>query len=385
MCAGCGACASICPKGAIRMQPDAEGFLYPAVDAQKCVECGACERHCPAGKPRQERQTRVFGARHLDAEVRRASSSGGAFTALARRTLERGGVVFGAVFADGFRVEHVGALSEEELAGMRGSKYVQSDAAEAIGHAAALLERGVSVLFSGTPCQIAGLYALVGDKYGDRLLTVDFVCHGVPSPDVFASYLAQLERERCARVTAYTFRDKRHGWKDFSAVAAFEDGTEHVGSQRDEPFLYGFLQNLYLRPSCAACAEMRGSRHPADVTLADLWGAQEVCPERDDDTGLSLLLANSERGLRALEDCGEALERFPLDAPPPLRFNPSLEKPPEMHKNRERFFRYYKKHGFDGARVMALLAPPGRMERLAERAAHLPAGAMRRIKGALGK
>ena len=384
-CTGCGACASICPKGAIAMRADAEGFLYPAVDGALCVSCDLCERRCPAGKIPPEREQRAFGAQNVDGELRRASSSGGVFTALARGVLARGGVVFGAAFDEALRVEHVGALSEEELAPMRGSKYVQSDATEAISHAAALLERGVPVLFSGAPCQVSGLLALVGDKYGDLLLTVDFVCHGVPSPGVFASYLRELEKKRGSRVTAYTFRDKRLGWKDFSATATFEDGGEHTGTQRDEPFLYGFLQNLYLRPSCARCEGLRADRHEADITLADLWGAQEICPERDDDTGLSLLLVNSPRGQRAIKSCGDALACFPVKTLSLLRFNPSIERTAVMHRNRARFFKEYEKQGFDSERVMALLAPPGRVERIARRIAHLPKGLARRVRERLGK
>ena len=385
LCTGCGACASICPKGAIAMRPDAEGFLYPAVDGKRCVSCDLCERRCPAGKTLPEREQQAFGAKNADDGIRRASSSGGAFTALARGVLSRGGVVFGAAFDEAMRVEHIGAFNEEELAPMRGSKYVQSDATEAIGHAAALLARGVPVLFSGTPCQVNGLLALVGDKYGDLLLTVDFVCHGVPSPGVFASYLRELEQKRGSRVKAYSFRDKRLGWKNFSATATFEDGSEHTGTQRDEPFLYGFLQNLYLRPSCGACNALRGNRRVADITLADLWGAQEICPERDDDTGLSLLLVNSPRGQRAIEACGEALERFDVDTQPMLRHNPSIERTAVMHRNRDKFFREFAKSGFDSERVMALLAPPGRAERILRRIAHLPRGLARRVRERLGK
>ena len=281
------------------------------------------------------------------------------------------------------QVEHVGALSEEELAPMRGSKYVQSDASEAIGHALALLDRGAHVLFSGTPCQISGLLSRVPPEHREQLLTVDFVCHGVPSPGVFASYLEKLQAQRGCRVTAYTFRDKRRGWKDFSAVATFEDGTEHAGTQRDEPFLYGFLQNLYLRPSCETCDAMRGACHPSDITLADLWGAQEVCPERDDDTGLSLVLVNTRRGRQALDDCAGELEVFPVDASGLTRHNPSLQRPVAAHRNRARFFREYRESGFDAERVMRLLAPPGRAQRLAARIAHLPAGALRRARALL--
>ncbi len=369
-CTGCGACVTLCPKGAIAMRPDEEGFLYPVVDSALCVECGLCEACCPAGQTVPDGEPLILGAQHRDEDVRRASSSGGVFTALAERTLAHGGVVFGAAFAsfhETMHVEHVGAFDQAELSGMRGSKYVQSDATDAIAHALQLLERGIPVLFSGTPCQISGLLACVKEETRELLLTVDFVCHGVPSPGVFAAYIRELEEKHGSRVRSYSFRDKRLGWKNFSATAVFEDGTEYSGTQQEEPFLRGFLQNLYLRPSCERCDILRGKRHLADITIADLWGAQEVCPDRDDDTGLSLVLANTKRGRDALAAARDDLITFPMETERLLRYNPCIEQPVAAHRNRAKFFAQYAKHGFESAFVMKLLAPPSRLERLAAR------------------
>ena len=379
-CTGCGACVSICPKQAITMRADSEGFLYPVVDGTKCVACDACEKRCPAGKPAQEKHAKLFGAQAKDEQLRKASSSGGIFTLLARNTLAKGGVVFGAVFDENLRVEHIGALDETELAGMRGSKYVQSDAADAIQNAVSLLRRDIPVLFSGAPCQINGLLAALGNQKTDKLLTVDFVCHGVPSPGVFASYIKELEKEHGCRVTGYTFRDKRLGWKNFSAVATFEDGTEHSGTQVDEPFLYGFLQNLYLRPACHSCTQLRGERHPSDITIADLWGAEKLCPEKDDDTGLSLVMANTQKGRQALEALGAKLNIFPLSGLKEMaRGNPGLLAPAKPHEKRAAFFKRYQTHGFESRRVMKLLRGKSRFEKALRRVAHLPAGLMRRV------
>ncbi|MDO5377331.1 MAG: Coenzyme F420 hydrogenase/dehydrogenase, beta subunit C-terminal domain [Clostridia bacterium] len=384
-CTGCGACVSICPKKAITMKPDEEGFLYPAVDETLCVGCDLCEKRCPAGHEGAEHKIHALGMQHKDSKVRAASSSGGVFTALARETIGAGGVVFGAVFGEALHVEHVGAFNEGELEAMRGSKYVQSDCAEAIDHAASLLTRGIPVLFSGTPCQIDGLLAKVGKRERERLLTLDFVCHGVPSPGVFASYIEMLEREKGKRVVRYTFRDKRFGWKNFAAVATFEDGSEHVGTQTEEPYLRGFLHNLYLRPSCSGCAKLRGAHHAADITMADLWGAQDVCPEKDDDTGLSLVMVNTPKGRRALEGCASQLAQFPVSTEKLMRYNPSIETPAPAHAKRRAFFAMFAKHGFASRDIDALLKEPGRVERLIRRAMHLPKGALRRVRARLNR
>lgn len=379
-CTGCGACVSICPKQAITMRADGEGFLYPVVDGEKCVECSLCEKRCPAGKDVPEKHAKILGAQAEDAELRKVSSSGGVFTLLARDTLAKGGVVFGAAFDENLRVEHVGALDETELVGMRGSKYVQSDATDAIQNAVSLLGRDIPVLFSGAPCQINGLLAALGRQKTDKLLTVDFVCHGVPSPGVFASYIRELEKAHGCRATGYSFRDKRLGWKNFSAVATFEDGTEHTGTQVDEPFLYGFLQNLYLRPACHVCTQLRGERHPADITIADLWGAEKLCPEKDDDTGLSLVMANTQKGRQALEALGAKLETFPLGGLEEMAGgNPGLLAPAKPHEKRAAFFKRYRTHGFESRRVMKLLRGKSRFERALRRAAHLPVGLAKRI------
>ena len=385
-CTGCGACVSICPKKAITMRPDEEGFLYPVVDQSLCIECDACEKRCPVGKPLAESHMYILGAQNKDEEIRRQSSSGGVFTALAKDMFVQGGVVFGAAFDEHMRVEHIGAFDENELAPMRGSKYVQSDAADAVEHAVSLLKRGIPVLFSGTPCQVNGVKAAAGPKYADKLLTVDFVCHCVPSPAVFASYIDMLEKQHGKRVVSYTFRDKRKGWKDFYAVATFEDGSEHAGSQREEPYLYGFLQNLYLRPSCVQCDALRGNHHASDITIADLWGAQDICPERDDDTGLSLVMAHTVRGREAMERIAGRLNAFVLkDTQKMLRHNPSIEHTARAHEKRKAFFAYFAKNGFDSAQVMKLLAGPGRIERIIRRIAHLPKGLMRRIRVLLSR
>ncbi|MBQ8091987.1 MAG: Coenzyme F420 hydrogenase/dehydrogenase, beta subunit C-terminal domain [Clostridia bacterium] len=377
-CTGCGACVSICPQHAVSMMPDAEGFLYPKVDGEKCIGCNLCEIRCPSGRTEQRSEPKMLGGSVQDEQLRMQSSSGGLFTSLAVQMIRRGGVVFGTVMNESLTAEVVGVFSEEALSGIRGSKYVQSQSADAIANAADLVEKGIPVLFSGTPCQVAGLYARLKGGHPSNLITVDFVCHGTPSPGVFAAYISELERIHGSKAVSFAFRDKRLGWKNFSTVGQFEDGSMETVTQLTDPYMRGFLSNLYLRPSCHEC-HLRFDTLPADLTIADLWGADKLYPERDDDTGLSLLLIHSEAGKAYFESCGN-LDMFPIDSAEPFkRVNPSLFGPSVPHKKRERFFALYRKHGFSFDDINRLLAPPGRLQKTAEWIAHLPGAVKRRL------
>ncbi len=356
-CTGCGACVSICGKSAIAMRPDAEGFLYPVVNGALCVGCDLCEKRCPANQTPVQNQPEAFSAKNTSGDERIASSSGGVFTAIARETLNRGGVVFGAVFDPEFHVEHVGAITGQEIKAMRGSKYVQSDAADSLGHAADLVRKEVPVLFSGTPCQVAGLYALLGGRRPENLTTVDFVCHGVPSPAVFRSYLEELKKTYGAPIESYSFRDKRKGWRDFSAAARFRNQAVYAGTQREDPFLVGFLANLYLRPSCHGCTNLRHGNHSSDLTLADLWGAEKVLSGEDDDSGLSLVFANTEKGMGLLSSLSEIETDAIPDLKPLFPSNPSIFAPAAAHENRNRFFHCFEKHGFRAKDIFRLVKP----------------------------
>lgn len=228
-CCGCTACASICPKDAITMEPDALGFLYPQVHTDLCVDCGQCESVCAFNDHYDTSlnlpRPLVYGARHKDMSQVETSRSGAAFIAISDHILEQGGVVYGAGYKDHFRVCHKRATTKEERDEFKGSKYVQSDLTGIFRQVKRDLKAGLLVLFSGTPCQTAGLNAFIGKRLRERLILVDIVCHGVPGPYVWRDYLAYLEKKQGAPIVWVNFRDKqRFGWKAHKESFKFLNG-----------------------------------------------------------------------------------------------------------------------------------------------------------------
>lgn len=355
-CCGCTACAEKCPKRCISMQPDAEGFLYPVVDASLCIECGLCEKVCPVlhryGAP-EPASVRAYACCNRDEPVRMASSSGGVFSLLAGEVLDKGGVVFGARFDHDFSVVHD---SVEEIAGLgtlRGSKYTQSRIEGSFRRAESLLKAGREVLFVGTSCQIAGLKRFLGRPYAN-LLAVDVLCHGVPSPKVYAQYFAQQTRRVNAeaqpatepyRLAHLEFRNKEErGWGLYCIVSEYvrTNGGESQQLRLAVPFTHemfmrGFLHNLYLRPSCHECPARRLAAG-SDLTIADYWGVEEHHPEMNDNKGTSLVIPLSDRGRRAFAALSVSLKTIETPLQEALPGNPCLMRSVRPHRNRARFF-----------------------------------------------
>lgn len=316
-CCGCNACVQRCPKSCITMREDNEGFLYPEVDREVCIDCGLCEKVCPVIHQGDKRKPlAVYAVKHKDDKIRLSSSSGGAFTALAESVIDEDGVVFGAKFDEDWSVFHDYTDTKEGLAAFRGSKYVQSRVGDSFKKAEYFLKAGRKVLFSGTPCQIAGLKRFLRKEY-DNLLTVDFICHGVPSPGVWREYLKEETARQCggknsvlshpnikerdARIESISFRDKRLGWKKYSFALTLSVPNGHGAKNTvllSEPlnkniFLRGFLTNLYLRPSCHACPA-KSFKSGSDITISDFWGGQSIIPEWNDDKGISVMFLHKE-------------------------------------------------------------------------------------------
>ncbi len=293
-CCGCEACAAICPQQCIRMEEDAEGFRYPVTDPNRCIDCGLCEHICPERHPAAVRTpSECYAARARNAEICAASSSGGIFPLLAAETIRAGGVVFGAAFTPEAEVAHRKAATLAEIHPLAKSKYVQSRPDGCYQEVAALLREGRRVLFTGTPCQIAGLYAFLRGKHSELLLTAECLCHGVPSPGLWRRYLREIGGGR--RILRIDFRDKSlGGWRNYGFALHTESGTERHPA-RENLYMRGFLRELTLRPSCYACP-FKSGRSGSDLTLCDLWNVAEVAPQFDDNRGVSLVLANTPAG-----------------------------------------------------------------------------------------
>ena len=306
-CCGCEACVQICPKHCISFNADEEGFRYPVVASDLCIDCGLCEKACPVINKKDKRvPIQSFAAKNPCESERLRSSSGGIFIVLAKEVLNQGGVVFGARFDESWNVVHSYTDSVDGIEPFLGSKYVQSRIGDSYVKAKEFLLTGRKVLFSGTPCQIAGLRLYLRKEF-ENLITVDLICHGVPSPGIWQQYLSEiLTQQDNATIESITFRDKSSGWKNYRFIvtlskflSAGKKQTFRVSHLHDEdPFFQGFNDyNLILRPSCMKCPS-RNLRSGSDITLADFWGIETLIPEFDDDKGVSVIMVNTESGLK---------------------------------------------------------------------------------------
>ena len=298
---------------------------------------------------------RACAVMNTDKEVRLKSSSGGVFGLLAEDVLAQGGAVFGAAFDKDFAVRHICAPNAGELPLLFGSKYVQSDTTGLFETVKQFLDSDRQVLFSGTPCQVAGLKKSLGKNY-PNLLTVDLVCHGVPSPAAWQKYLDFTKKKYSAEPCSVNFRSKVSGWKKFSVEILFKNGKTMREGVADNLYMKAFLRNLSLRPSCYNCP-FKGLERVSDITLADFWGVEHVCPDLDDGLGTSLVLVNSKRGLSSFEKLGSRVRVTETDASEAVKYNSAAVKSVARPENRDEFFRILQCCGF-GKEMHRFLAEP---------------------------
>ncbi len=351
-CCGCNACEDICPKQAIAFETDIEGFWYPKVDASKCVACGLCEKVCPilqsADGIKRFEIPRVFAAYTKDETVRLDSTSGGIHSMLANAMYAKNAFVGGAVYNEDHTVSQIIDSNPERLPEIRSSKYLQSNSKGVYKAIKAQLKDGKEVFFCGTPCQIHALYKYLGDKEIDNLTTCDFICRGVNSPKAFLKYIDMLERQYGARAKKIKFKAKKWGWHNFSLRVEFENGKEYCKDRWHDLFFIGYLQaGNFTRPSCYKC-HFKGFPQKSDITLADFWGIEKLDKSMDQDKGTSLVMINSEKGLKLFESVKDSIvcKEFSIDDA--RQKNPAMDcSLMSTNPNRKEFFESLDKEKFE--------------------------------------
>ena len=365
-CCGCNACVQRCPKECIIMKADNEGFLYPIVDTDVCIDCGICEKVCPIiNQAEPQKPLKVYAAYNKNEEIRIQSSSGGIFTLLAEETIKKGGVVFGVKFNEDWMPEFDYTETIEGIAPFRGSKYVQAIIGNAYKQAEEFLKSGRDVLFSGTPCQIAGLKKYLRKEY-ENLIAVDIICHGVPSPKVWEMYLKETcykllksmpdEKNQSVSpmgetykscIEAISFRSKITGWKKYSFLLKLNFSTcdEKNTVVFNEPFvknhyMRAFLSDTILRPSCYACPSKQGKSH-SDITIADFWGINNIDSAFDDDKGCGAIFINTVKGEEFYPIARTIYKEKTFDEV--IAYNSAYYNSPTPHFNRKKFFKELKK------------------------------------------
>ena len=344
-CCGCEACVVSCPTGALTMMPDKKGFLYPIWEENKCIKCGKCIHVCDFKKKSKHENMPVsaYYFKTTDMEEQQLSTSGGAFIAVSNYILEKNGVVFGVVDDKG-SVYHTYARSPKDRDRMCGSKYVQSALKGIYNLVKMFLMENKYVLFSGTPCQIAGLKNFLGEIDQDRLLTCDFVCHGVPSPMTYKMYIDYVEKKYHKRIHSHTFRKKINGWGHVECNC-FEDGSADYLSVDSQLQKKVFYSNVALREACFSCKYCSVSR-PSDITLADAWGIDSTDAAFHDKNGVSLLLINTSKAERILRELPSQYIYKSVPIGDVSLHQPQLKSPTNKSCNYDKFWGALEKHGY---------------------------------------
>lgn len=351
-CTGCGACSVLCPSSAIKMREDEKGFLYPEIMNKYCTNCGICKRNCPnlAERNNQNENIEIYAMKNKEENIRKSSSSGGVFYEYAKSILDENGVVYGAAYNQFNEVEHIRVDSKENIYKLQGSKYTQSTIINTYEQVKKDLQNGKKVLFSGTPCQIAGIKAYIAKKRIDteNFYTCDIICHGVPSPKIFKEYLKELENKYKSKIKKINFRHKEHQNTQITRIE-FENGEYYQSDiySRNNQYWNLFIGNYILRESCYECKYANLNRL-GDITLGDFWGIEKSIQNFDDNKGVSLVLINSEKGKEIFKKIKDKFDIEKSCKENCLQNN--LIKPSEKNNNYDKFWEEYLKFGYEKAR-----------------------------------
>ncbi len=347
-CCGCAACMNSCPKHAITMEYGADGYLYPVIHQDKCIGCGICQKKCPYNgqcfvpATMDEREMDIYASQGFE-EATSKSTSGGMFYLLAKMTLENGGVVFGAVYDDNMRVKHIKAETMEEMEHIRCSKYVQSNPEYTYQEAKQCLDDGKEVLYSGTPCQLAGLYAYLGKDY-ENLLSVGLICYGITPPKMFEEYINILEKKNGSKVKFFDFRDKTDGWGNkFVRIEFVDESKTYVIASSEEPYKRMFSSKNFTRTTCNTCPYAYMKRF-TDISIGDYWKIENTDCKINPYAGLSKMFVSTKKGARAVDKIKQHMhwELMPFET----AVRPNLAGKGGMSPVFDECGRDYAKHGF---------------------------------------
>ena len=343
-CSGCGACQEVCPKDAINLKYNNEGFLVPEIDSEKCVKCGICLKKCTSENPvyKNEAKPKCYAMMASD-EIREISSSGGMFTVAAKYVIEQGGYVAGAAYEQDYKVEHIIINNIGDLWRLRGSKYMQSYAAKVYPEIKKLLKDGKMVLFTGMPCQVAGLYSYLGQEYAN-LYTIDLLCHGITSSKVFEKYHNDVLGAK--KLNRLEFKQKTPwGWHA-GINAYFTDGTTYQKPLESDMYFIAYLKSISKNTTCGKCVSNKLPRQ-GDLTIGDFWGIPKYDEEMSDLKGTSVVLVNNKKAEEFFEKLKSGMKKVkeePLEVA--IRGNHIIKGPYRLHKNREEFFEYFDRMDF---------------------------------------
>jgi coenzyme F420-reducing hydrogenase beta subunit len=371
-CSSCMACVNVCARGAIEIVQDKEGFFRPQVNEDICSKCGKCEKACPweniiENPNGSSISPKALAAYSNNENIRLHSSSGGIFSTLASSVLAQGGLIVGVGYKDPIHLEFKVIEKEEEMSLIRLSKYFQANPDFIYKQVKKLLLDGHKVLFSGTSCQVAALYSVLGKRQFENLTTIDIVCHGVPSQKVFEKFILESDNT-CENII---FRSKKTGWKNYSMALNNKNGSKFISARpTSNTFMQAFLKDLCLNTSCAEC-KYRKIPRIADITLGDYWGISKHHPEMDDDKGTSVVLLNTEQGEKLFNEA-QGRETSPAMTICESRLeyaiagNPCIAHSSQPHKNRDAFM-----DNLDNATLSELLKkynpPPSLLYRMARK------------------
>lgn len=339
-CFGCGACAAKCPKNCIKMELDDKGFDRPRIDTSQCINCNSCINVCPATHiPNQQEPKKVYAAWNTHEEAHRRCTSGGISDALVKTVISEGGIAFGAVFNEDLSVCHMGVNTPYAAERLRQSKYVQSRTLQTYKEVKNSLGEGKKVIYTGTPCQIAGLKSYIGEN--ENLYLVDIICHGTPSFKSLYDHIAYIEKREGKHTDAVFFRES--GLK----LILKENGNAFYEKKSTQDYWYmGFLNGLFYKEACYTCP-FATSKRVSDITIGDFWGLEDRSLDEKAKFGVSVVMVNSEKGGLLFNKISEKLEATERNAQEAIRGNSQLRHPMKRHRNYESFYESYRKVGFE--------------------------------------